>query len=405
MVEPADINVGLAPGFKFEAPASAKPAEPATPAVPQTPETPEPKIELIPAQPGEVKTDPPATPETPATPGAINEEEIITKILGEGHSYKSFAELEQLKIGERLSQLEKLNEEHVRAKTDLDKYKSKAALIESPQFLSATKYSHFVKEAGVDVDFGTFKKLESGNVKEMSSIDAIILNDFIKNGETGRTREEILNQYKLGDYAPEVEDPETGNKVKTENEFDKRNLEREAVSARKELSQLQEKIAGFKPEIQDTTAEREARQAEWKTADAAKKMVPFFKAINTPIQEVKGIKIDAQYQFTPQDQVEIEKEIQREIEARDLPLTQESVDTVYGSVMATMAIRKDKERFEVFADKLWSAIDMSLKARYSNYQGLDFTPERKAPTEKQARTDGAMTPSQLAERQLSTFRR
>lgn len=134
-------------------------------------------------------------------------------------------------------------------------------------------------------------------------------------------------------------------------------------------------------------------------------MVPFFKAINTPIQEVKGIKIDAQYQFTPQDQIEIEKEIQREIEARDLPLTQESVDTVYGSVMATMAIRKDKERFEVFADKLWSAIDMSLKARYSNYQGLDVLPERKAPTERQARSDGAMTPSQLAEKQLSTFRR
>jgi sigma54-dependent transcription regulator len=61
-----------------------------------------------------------------------------------------------------------------------------------------------------------------------------------------------------------------------------------------------------------------------------------------------------------------------------------------------MLVRKDKERFEVFADKLWSAIDMSLKARYSNYQGLDAPPTRMAPVEKQARTDGAKTMEEVS---------
>ena len=406
MTEAADINTGLLPGFKFESPDNTPaPAQTPAPAVDQpSSNTPAEKIELKPIE-ATAQTPIIENATAPAVSPVINEEEIITKILGTGHSYKSFSELEALKIGERLSELQRVTEEHVKVKADIEKYKGKASLMETPQFLSATKYSHFVKEAGMDVDYGTFKKLESGNVKDMNSMDAVILLDYIKNGETGRTREEILNQYHLGDYAPEVEDTETGTKVKKENEFDKRNLEREALGAKKELSQLQEKITGYKPEFQDTTAERETRQAEWKTANAPKKMAEFFKAINPPISEIKGIKVEAAYQFTPQDQQDIEKEIQREIEARDLPLTQESVNTVYGSVMATMLVRKDKERFEVFADKLWSAIDMSLKARYSNYQGLDAPPTRMAPVEKQARTDGTMTISEAAEKMLANANR
>lgn len=311
----------------------------------------------------------------------FNEEEIISKILGTGHSYKSIAELEQLRIGERLSELDKLKNEHVSAKKELEKYKGRAALTETPQFLSATKYSNFAKEAGVEVDYGTFCKLEKFDPKEMSDEDALVLLDYIKFGENGRTKDRINYQFKLGDYAPEVEDDD-GNKSRKENAFDRQDMKREAAIAKKELSQYRDKIAAFKPEFNDNAAgEKESNLQAWRENGAVEKMVPFFKELDIPVKEIKGIKIDAAYQFTPEDHEMIKTLLTQEVEASGLPLTKENVEAVYGSVMQKMLLHTEQKRFEIFADKIYSNIDMALKARFSNYKGLDFVPERRAPQE------------------------
>jgi hypothetical protein len=387
-------NAGLKEGFSFEGitPPATTPAAPIPPVENVPPTTPTEPIELIPKIPDPIKlTEPP--PVIPMVPPVINEEQILKDIFGEGHP-KSFEEAKAIKVSERLTELRKLNEEHVRSKSEIDHYKGRVSLMESPQFLTATKFSNFAKETGID-DYGVFRKLETFDPVKLDDLQKVILLEYVKYGEAGRSREEIMQQFKLGDYAESLEE----DAAKVEKESDKKALKREALLAEKELSGYKEKITNFKPEFQDNSAEKKARQEAWK--EAPEKMLPFFTKIDLPITEVKGIKIDASYQITPEDQSEIKQEIKRIVESNDMELTQENANLVYLTALSKVKERREAERFTIFGEKLWSAIDMSLKARYSNYQGLDNSPERKAPEEKKARTDGAMTSGELAEYMLS----
>lgn len=325
-------------------------------------------------------------------PPLVNEEQFLKDIFGEGHP-KSFVEAKAIREREA-AELRKLNEDHVRAKSEIDHFKSRVSLMESPQFMTATKFSNFTKETGID-DFGVFRKLETFDPVKLDDLQKVILLEYVKYGEAGRSREEIMQQFKLGDYA---EAPEEG-ADKVEKESDKKALKREALLAEKELSGYKEKISNFKPEFQDNSAEKTARQEAWK--EAPEKMLPFFTKIDLPITEIKGIKIDASYQITPEDQTEIKQEIKRIVESNDMDLTQENANLVYLGALSKVKDRRETERFKIFGEKLWSAIDMSLKAKYSNFQGLDNAPERKPPEEKKARTDGAMTANEAAEYMLS----
>jgi hypothetical protein len=331
---------------------------------------------------GENKGDPPV----------VNEEQFLKDIFGEGHP-KSLVEAKTIRERDA-AELRKLNEDHVRAKAEIDHFKSRVSLMESPQFMTATKFSNFTKETGID-DYGVFRKLETFDPVKLDDLQKVILLEYVKYGEAGRSREEIMQQFKLGDYA---ETPEEGAE-KVEKESDKKALKREALLAEKELSGYKEKISNFKPEFQDNSAEKAARQESWK--EAPERLLPFFTKIDPPITEIKGIKIEASYQITPEDQVEIKQEIKRIVESNDMELTQENANLVYLGALSKVKERREAERFKIFGEKLIAGHDMLMKQRYSNYQGLDVSPERKAPEEKKVRTDGAMTASEAGNFMLS----
>ena len=394
MAEPVISEKGLLPGLKFEDENVPTPEPIPTPSPEPTPTpTPEPPIELIPKD----ETTPEPTPSP--VPGTVNnEQEFLKSIFGEGHPYKSVDEVKALRLSERLTAAQKLEQEHVNATKAIENYKSRVSLMESPQFLSATKYANFVKDAGVEVDFGTFQKLEKFDPPAMDDLDAIVLLDYLKFQDKGRNHDLIKQQYKLGDYATETEDAD-GNSVRVESAFDRNAVGREAILAKKELSQLKQKIADFKPEFKDDSAEKASRQEQWK--EAPEKMLPFFKTIDPPITEIRGIKVDASYQFTPEDHGKLKEIIQREINSRDLPLTQESVNIVYLSALREMKELKEEQRFRIFGEKLLAQKDMELKARYSNYTALDTTPPRQAPPETKARNDGSKTPTELAKEMIA----
>jgi hypothetical protein len=402
MIEPN--SAGLKPGFSFEDPSKVHgenngqqgQAEEGV----ENNSGGENKIELKLNQEDKEKTDAAKAAldagENKGDPPVVNEEQFLKDIFGEGHP-KSLVEAKTIRERDA-AELRKLNEDHVRAKSEIDRFKSRVSLMESPQFLSATKFSHFAKEAGIEVDYGTFQKLEKFDPTAMSDIDAIVMLDYLKFQDKGRNHDLVNQGYKLGDYADEVEDAE-GNKVRKEREIDKNALGREAVSAKKELSQYKEKIASFKPEFQDNSAEKAARQESWKKAP--ERLLPFFTKIDPPITEIKGIKIEASYQITPEDQVEIKQEIKRIVESNDMELTQENANLVYLGALSKVKERREAERFKIFGEKLIAGHDMLMKQRYSNYQGLDVSPERKAPEEKKVRTDGAMTASEAGNFMLS----
>lgn len=370
---------GLADGFKVVDPANPNPAPaPADPANPLAGNPPPVDKETLIENPPPVPTDPNESAETPKP--VIDESEFLKNIFGDGHPYKSIEEVKAIGIGERLRELQGLKEEHVRAKSEVEKFRGKVSLMESPQFLNATKYAHFANELkadGVEVDYHTFQKLTNFDAEKLTDLDKLVLLDYVKYGAAGRSRDEIMQAYRLGDFA---EIPE-GKEEKVESEVDKKAMRREALAAGKELSTYKQKIDAYKPEFQDATIDREANLKKWE--GSAEKIVPYFKtAFTIPTYEKKeyGIKVDSVYDYTE----DVKEEWQSEVAARNLPLTQESAQVIYESVRNKVQKRIDRisASFAIQGDKMVASIDMALKAKYSNFKGLDVTPERKAPPEK-----------------------
>lgn len=392
---------GLAEGFKVVDPVNSNPEPaPADPANPPAGDPPTPVLETL------IENHPPASadPNKPAEAPkpVIDESEFLKNIFGDGHPYKSIEEVKAIGIGERLRELQGLKEEHVRAKSEVEKFRGKVSLMESPQFLNATKYAHFANELkadGVEIDYHTFQKLSSFDAEKLTDLDKLVLLDYVKYGAAGRSRDEIMQSYRLGDFA---EIPE-GKDEKVESEVDKKAMRREALAAGKELSTYRQKIDAYKPEFQDATIDREANLKKWE--GSADKITQFFTSLAFPSYEKKdyGIKVDSVYTFTAEDHAEIKKEWQKEVEARNLPLTQESAEVIYESVLNTMRTRKMNTAFAIQGDKIVAAIDMALKAKYSNFKGLDVTPERKAPPEKKL-PEGVKSADQLLDEMLKRGR-
>lgn len=354
-----------------------------TPASPDTSNQPAPAPTPAPASaPTPTPTPTPATPGSvepkPADPAKPTEElkytasEFGAHIFGEGSQYKSLDELKALKVSERLTELQKISQEHTQLKSEYQKAQDRIKLLDSPKYLAAAKFAAFSEETGIE-DFNMFRQLESLDPTKLNEVQTLVLLDRLKYGENGRSQEEFMKQFNLGDYAT---DDGEGNKI--EDESDKKALKREALAAMKELSTYKEKIAKYQPEAaKDTSAEKAAHVQAWKSA--LPNLVANVKQINFPVKSIKDIPIEDALQLTVIDQQNISDRMLGIATERGLPLNNETANEIYQEAMKDVVLDKLVPMFTLFGEKLYAKAEMALKLKYTNSSVDTNNPDRKPP--------------------------
>ena len=381
-------NAGLLEGISFGKPKDDLGTPPPAPAAGTPPPPPaEPaKIELIPNG-----TPPPVpTGDNPPPPLPGELKYSLKDFFGENSTYKTIDEVKALRLGELPAEHAKLKNQF----TELDKahrtLQDKYAVTSSPKYQSALKFAHFAEETKID-DPVIFRKIETLDPEKLDPISALVLRDVCNNPtdieNMANLKELYMRQYHLGDYAEEVE-KEDGTKVKVENELDKVALRRDAVSATKYLSELKGKINSFKPEVvEDLSVKREANSKEWEPF-VNTQTDPYLKQIDIPIKEVKGVKVDAAYQLTPEDMAFVKQRMLQVAKDLNLPLTKESAAQVYGIAMSDFIVSNMDKMFKVFGEKMYSNIEMVLQSRYKNFSfATEITPKK--PVEESVETGPA----------------
>lgn len=368
---PGETPPGETPSTEGTPPGETPPGTPPAASTPpgETPPTEEPPAGTPPAA---------GTPPGEAPPVDVNQVQagLVKEIFGD--QFKTFDDLKQADVPSQLKELQTLREE----KTDLEK---KLELKPKTNFANddMALFNEFVKETKSQ-DFGTFRKIHSGDLTNMESMDVLVTEMILRNpkfaGQEENLKKHFEKKYNLN--PEEVDESELAvNKV---------GMQTDAEAAREKLQEVKSKLKIPDPPEETpaqegpkelTPEQKQTLQTNWTgAADEIMKVLG-----NIPITMKDSKEPVISYQLDDESQKAASKAAVSYCVQNQLELNEENVKQVAGIIQNQIIIGNMPNIVHSVFEKARSLTEEEVSKLYDNpnpARNTDTppTPEKKKPS-------------------------
>jgi len=328
---------------------------------------------------------PPAAETPPGGEAPVDVDQVQTGLVKEifGDQFQTVDDLKQANVPSQLKELQTLRQE----KADLEK---KLELKPKTNFASddLALFNEFVKETKSQ-DFGTFKKIHSGDIANMDPMDVLITEMILQNpkfaGREGDLKKHFEKRYNLN--PEEVDESELAvNKLGMETDAEKSREKLQEVKSKLIIPEPPEETPAQEGPKELTPEQKQTLQTNW--TGAADEIIKVLSTIPVTMKDSKEPLIS--YQLDDESQKAASKAAVTYCVQNQLELNEDNVKQVAGIIQNQMIIGNLPNIVHSVFEKARSLTEEEVSKLYDNpnpVRNTDTppTPEKKKPGAEEKR--------------------